>query len=360
MNRCSVCCAVSNERCTRSGRVVPAPNRRPGIAACQDRAGADVGGRGKGGQSRPYRQGFASADTAGLRRDHHGLPSVPSETLGCPRRSTACWRILVDDDPAGLEAVSHRLGERILATPLPQGIDKALQAAASHFPPGQRFAVRSSAIGEDGEISFAGQYTSVLNVAIPDVSQAYRQVIASLYSASALSYRMHHGLDDRETPMGVLVLAMVQPQYSGVLYTADPTGDDREHIRISAVAGLGDQLVGGDASPEQMFRLDKKTLAILEAKGIADPDRPGFLRELAGHALRMEEHYQRPLDIEWAVDQSDRVFILQVRPLLVVIEEDHENAENVLEYPDHPVLLHGGKCAAGGVVSGRVLLKTRN
>ncbi len=265
---------------------------------------------------------------------------------------------LVDDDPAGLETASHRLRERILATPLPQGIDKALQAAASHFPSEQRFAVRSSAIGEDGEISFAGQYTSVLNVAIPDVSQAYRQVIASLYSASALSYRMHHGLDDRETPMGVLVLAMVQPQYSGVLYTADPTGDDRDHIRIIAVAGLGDQLVGGDASPEGIFRLDKKTLVVLEAKEIADPDHFGFLRELAGHALRMEEHYQRPLDIEWAVDQSGRVFILQVRPLLVVIEEDHRNEENVLEYPGHPILLHGGKCAAGGVVSGRVLLKT--
>jgi pyruvate,water dikinase len=265
---------------------------------------------------------------------------------------------LVDDDPAGMEAASHNLGQRILTTPLPQNIDQALQAAAGHFPPGQRFAVRSSAIGEDGEISFAGQYTSVLNVAVPDLSHAYRQVIASLYTASALSYRMHHGLDDRDTPMGVLILAMVQPQYSGVLYTADPTGDDREHIRISLVAGLGDQLVGGDASPERMFSLDKKTLAVLEAKGLADPDHPGFLRELAGHALRMEEHYQRPLDIEWAVDQSGRVFILQVRPLLVVIEEDHGNAENVLEYPDHPVLLHGGKCAAGGVVSGRVLLKT--
>jgi pyruvate,water dikinase len=265
---------------------------------------------------------------------------------------------LVDDDPARLEAVSHRLGERILATPLPQGIDRALQAAASHFPPEQRFAVRSSAIGEDGEISFAGQYTSVLNVAVPDLSHAYRQVIASLYSASALSYRMHHGLDDRETPMGVLILAMVQPQYSGVLYTADPTGDDRDSIRISAVVGLGDQLVGGDASPERMFRLEKKTLAVLEIKEIADPDGFGFLRELAGHALRMEEHYQRPLDIEWAVDQSGRVFILQVRPLLVVIEEDHGSEEHALEYPDHPLLLHGGKCAASGVVSGRVLLKT--
>jgi pyruvate,water dikinase len=266
---------------------------------------------------------------------------------------------LVDDDPARLEAASHRIGERIMDTPLPEASEKALQAAARIFSPEQRLAVRSSAIGEDGEISFAGQYTSVLNVAIHDLSHAYRRVIASLYSASALSYRMHHGLDDRETPMGVLVLAMVQPYISGVLYTADPTGEDRDSIRISAVAGLGDQLVGGDASPEQMFRLTKETLALVEARGwngpLADP--PQFLQELAGHALRMEAHYGRPLDIEWAVDRSGQLFILQVRPLLILVEENKANEQTALEYSGHPVLLHGGKCAAGGVVTGRVLLQ---
>ena len=264
---------------------------------------------------------------------------------------------LVDDDPARLETASHRIGELILATPLPANIDGALQAAARLFSPGQSVAVRSSAIGEDGEISFAGQYTSVLDVAIPDLSHAYRRVIASLYSASALSYRMHHGLDDRETPMGVLVLAMVQPRFSGVLYTADPTGDDRGSIRISAVAGLGDQLVGGDASPEQTYRLDKKTLAVLESKGNAGPAPPVFLQELGAHAVDLEAHYGRPLDVEWALDHSGQLFLLQVRPLLVLVEENKANEQTALEYPGHPVLLHGGKCAAGGVVTGRVLLQ---
>ncbi len=267
---------------------------------------------------------------------------------------------LGDDDPAQLEAVSRQIGERILATPLPKSIGQAVTDAADIFAPEQRVAVRSSAIGEDGDISFAGQYTSVLNVAIPDLSRAYQQVIASLYSPSALSYRMHHGLDDRETPMGVLVLAMVQPHYSGVLYTADPTGEDSESIRISAVAGLGDQLVGGDASPEQMFRLDKKTLAVLEAKGMEGSAPPQFLQELAGYALRMEEHYQRPLDIEWAVDTSGQLFILQVRPLLILAAEEQEKEQERVDYPGHPVLLQGGKCAASGVVTGRVLLKTRS
>ena len=265
---------------------------------------------------------------------------------------------LADDDPAHLEAVSRQIIERILATTLPESIHQAVTDAADIFSPEERLAVRSSAIGEDGDISFAGQYTSVLNVSATDVTKAYRHVIASLYSPSALSYRMHHGLDDRETPMGVLVLAMVQPQYSGVLYTANPTGDDSESIRISAVAGLGDQLVGGDASPEQMFRLDKKTLAVLEAKGMEGSTPPQFLQELAGYALRMEEHYQRPLDIEWAVDTSGQLFILQVRPLLILAAEKQEKEEESVDYPGHLLLLQGGKCAAGGVVTGRVLLKT--
>jgi pyruvate,water dikinase len=265
---------------------------------------------------------------------------------------------LADDDPAQLEGVSRQISERILATSLPKSIHQAVTDAADIFSSEERLAVRSSAIGEDGDISFAGQYTSVLNVAVSDVTRAYQQVIASLYSPSALSYRMHHGLDDRETPMGVLVLAMVQPQYSGVLYTANPTGDDSESIRISTVAGLGDQLVGGDASPEQMFRLDKKTLTVLEAKGIAGSAPPQFLEELAGYALRMEEHYQRSLDIEWAVDTSGDLFILQVRPLLILAGEEQENEQERVDYPGHPVLLQGGKCAAGGLVTGRVLLKT--
>jgi pyruvate,water dikinase len=266
---------------------------------------------------------------------------------------------LTDDDPAKLAEVSRHLGERIVKSPLPEAIVRAIADATAVLPAEVRLAVRSSAIGEDGDISFAGQYTSVLNVPISEVALAYRQVIASLYSTSALSYRMHHGLDDRETPMGVLVLAMVQPQYSGVLYTADPTGVEDDCIRVSAVAGLGDRLVGGEASPEVNFTLAKKTLVPIAARGgngdSTDP--PFFFRELADHARRLETHYGRPLDIEWAVDLSGRLFFLQVRPLLLVAEDKGGGDDVALEYAGHQLLVQGGKCAAGGVVSGRVLLQ---
>ncbi len=99
------------------------------------------------------------------------------------------------------------------------------------------------------------------------MAEAYKQVVASKYSASALSYRLHHGVDDRETPMAVLVLKMIQPRFSGVLYTADPVGEDRETIRISAVHGLGDALVGGDASRNEAYRIAKPTFKVLEVAG---------------------------------------------------------------------------------------------
>ncbi len=266
---------------------------------------------------------------------------------------------LIDDDPARLESVSQTISDRIMKTPLPPEIQAALDDATSQFSAVQRFAVRSSAIGEDGEISFAGQYTSVLNVLFNKLPLAYKQVVASKYSASALSYRMHHGIDDRETPMAVLVLTMVQPQYSGVLYTADPNGEDQESIRISAVSGLGDGLVGGDTSPQHMFRIDKSTFRIFETKGngVQTPTNTGFLEELSKYAVQMEQHFRHPLDIEWAVDELDRLFLLQVRSLLVTPKEEAQDTEFALDYPDHPVLIHGGKCAAGGVVTGRVLVK---
>jgi pyruvate,water dikinase len=142
------------------------------------------------------------------------------------------------------------------------------------------------------------------------------------------------------------------------LYTADPTGEDRGSIRVSAVRGLGDSLVGGDTSPQHVFRIDKDTRKILEAKNSeTEPLDLRFLNELSDHAMKMENHFQHPLDIEWAVDELDRLFLLQVRPLLVAPPEDeYESPEIDLEYPDYPLVLQGGKCAAGGVATGRVLM----
>lgn len=274
---------------------------------------------------------------------------------------------LVADDPASIESIGREIRALIIESPLPRSIRAAIEAATAELATDASaetlLAVRSSAIGEDGEISFAGQYTSVLNVPIADLAEAYKQVVASKYSASALSYRLHHGVDDRETPMAVLVLEMIQPHLSGVLYTADPIGEDRDNLRVSAVHGLGDTLVGGNTSPQRTYRISKPTFTVLEVAG-ADTRAPSpgagasetaFLRELWRYAKLLEDHFQRPLDIEWVVDGDDRLYILQARPLLVIEETADPGPEPDADYPGHPLLIDGGKCAAGGVVAGRVL-----
>jgi pyruvate,water dikinase len=275
---------------------------------------------------------------------------------------------LVADDPASIESIGREIRALIIESPLPRSIREAIEAAAADLAGAAsadiHLAVRSSAIGEDGEISFAGQYTSVLNVPVSGLAEAYKQVVASKYSASALSYRLHHGVDDRETPMAVLVLKMIQPRFSGVLYSADPVGEDRDTIRISAVHGLGDALVGGDASPQRTYRIAKPTFKVLEVAG-ADTRVPSpgegasdtaFLRELWQSAKLLEDHFQRPLDIEWAVDDDHRLYILQARPLLVIKDATDPGPEPAAQYPGHPVIIDGGKCAASGVVAGRVLV----
>ncbi|WP_321493778.1 PEP/pyruvate-binding domain-containing protein [uncultured Desulfobacter sp.] len=272
---------------------------------------------------------------------------------------------LTADDPASIESAGREIRSLILGTPLPGIIRTAIEKDAAELAgdasAGFRLAVRSSAIGEDGEISFAGQYTSVLDVPIEDLTKAYTQVVASKYSTPALSYRLHHGVDDGETPMAVLVLEMIRPRLSGVLYTADPVGEDRDTIRISAVHGLGDTLVGGKASPQRIYRISKSGFKILEMAG--DVPSPGanasettFLRDLWRYAKLLEDCFQRPMDIEWAVYGDHRVYILQARPLLVSEQTTEPEIEPAVDYPGHPVLINGGKCAAGGVVSGRVLV----
>ncbi len=270
------------------------------------------------------------------------------------------------DNPAALEVTARRIRAWIIESPLPETIRAEIEEASGKLTngasSGQRLAVRSSAIGEDGEISFAGQYTSVLNVSVSGLAEAYKQVVASKYSTSALSYRMHHGLDDRETPMAVLVLEMVLPRLSGVLYTADPVGANRDTLRVSAVEGLGSALVGGDASPQRSYRIDKSDFRILDMAGMACEDRSSgngssdaeFLRELSEAALQLEKHYGRPMDVEWALEGSGRLFLLQARPLLVTSEPTDQGPEPVYDFPGHPVVIQGGKCAASGAAAGRV------
>ncbi|MFW2368397.1 MAG: PEP/pyruvate-binding domain-containing protein, partial [Desulforhopalus sp.] len=138
-----------------------------------------------------------------------------------------------------LNEISARLADIILTAEVPPEIEKAMLAAydtwAQSGDSGVNVAVRSSAINEDGDCSFAGLYTTVLNVARNDISTAYRQVLASKYSPEALFYRISQGLGDEETAMSVLVQEMVQAKASGVLYTigvAEERNRDQFHLHV--------------------------------------------------------------------------------------------------------------------------------
>ncbi len=272
---------------------------------------------------------------------------------------------MVADDPSSLETTGNLIRRRIMETPLPKAIlraiEETIQGMTVDAAPDFSLAVRSSAVGEDGEISFAGQYTSVLNVPPPGLAAAYKQVVASKYSAAALSYRLHHGLDDLDTPMAVLIIEMIQPRLSGVLYTADPLSGDKSIIRVSSVEGLGEDLVGGRVSPQKSYLLHKdsfQSATSSETSTAANPamtTNTSFLKELWTYALRLEEHFQRPLDIEWVVDQANHLFLLQVRPLLIP-DTGEEEPFPAVDYPDHPTLIENGKCAASGIAAGQVVL----
>ncbi|MBF0480489.1 MAG: pyruvate, phosphate dikinase [Desulfovibrionaceae bacterium] len=290
------------------------------------------------------------------------------------------------DDTLALEELSAEIRGLIQGADPPEELKAAISAVAagleSRLGPDPRLSVRSSATCEDSESSFAGQYSSVLNVSTENILDAYKEVVASTFTPRAIFYRRTKGYSEDDIVMSVLCLAMVDAAASGVMYTGDPTGRAANEIIISAAWGLGVSVVDGSASVD-MYRLDKSSgnvgkeiakkvtrVVMAAAGGLVTEAVPEELRlapclsdaeiaELADYGKRLEGHYGQTLDIEWAKDKGGRLLILQARPLnpMVASEEAGERLEPVAE-PDaglHPVLLEGGHCASPGVASGLAL-----
>jgi len=160
---------------------------------------------------------------------------------------------LSSDAPNGLESTAKRIQEKILQAPVPpalaESILRAYGALEEITQKGVPIAMRSTAVGEDTEASFAGQYTTRLNVGKQDLLEAYKTVVASKYSPRAVLYRMRCGLDDRSTPMAVAGIMMIPAKSSGVVYSADPSKPASLEMLVTATWGLGEYLVSGEASP---------------------------------------------------------------------------------------------------------------
>jgi pyruvate,water dikinase len=289
------------------------------------------------------------------------------------------------EEPSALEASAVAVQKRIMEAPVPgtlvEAIFQAYKDLESKARKGISLAVRSTAVGEDTEASFAGQYTTVLNVGREKLLEAYKTVLASKYSPRAIRYRTRCGLEDRDTPMCVACLAMIDARSSGVAYTKDPSRPGSSEMLVSAIWGQGEQLVSGESSPDSFF-VDRESLrltgkeihskaqrmvlhenggTLIQETPKADKAVPaiddGIVRKVAEYSLKLEDHFGSPQDVEWCVDQSGRLFILQSRPL-GLSQSRGQDAPPQKDYLGHPVLLSKGKTASRGAVSGRVIQAT--
>jgi len=186
-----------------------------------------------------------------------------------------------------------------------------LQAHTDTLGPGP-FAVRSSGLAEDGAVhSFAGQFGSYLDVSSSQVFGKIAQVRASAESEAVRTYCREHKLPQPTAPT-VLVQRMITPRCAGVAFSADPVTGSRGTIIISAVAGTGEKLVSGEVDGEN-WKLDRFE------KIIEEPPNPVLSKsdaiQVAQLASRCEAACGTPQDIEWAIDQEGKLWLLQSRPI---------------------------------------------
>jgi len=287
------------------------------------------------------------------------------------------------DDLESLEAISREIQTLVRQAPLPPDLEAALVEAGKALQY-RGLAVRSSAVGEDTEFSFAGQFATLLNVDAGDLPTHYKEIVASKFTSRAIFYWKYQHFSPEELPMAVGCLAMVPAQASGVMFSQDPHAPESNTILITAVWGLGKYAVDGAINPD-LYRVSREPgLQITEqrvtAKPVAliprpeggtqevalDPDKarspcltPEQIQDLAAIALKLEKHFGHPQDIEWALDESGAIYLLQSRPLRVSapsfgVEERESTWEPV------PPLLRFGIRAVGGAAAGRVFLYLRD
>ncbi len=274
---------------------------------------------------------------------------------------------LDSDDVRALAEAGAEIRNWIEQTPFPPEVESAIRAAFEQLTrgdaPGTSFAVRSSATAEDlPDASFAGQQETFLNVVgIDDVLAKMRQVFASLYNDRAISYRVHKGYAHGDVALSAGVQRMVRSDLgsAGVMFTMDTESGFTGVVFITSSYGLGETVVQGAVNPDE-FYVHKHALKVgkfgiirrnlgskllrMEYASAAEKGAGGHLvktvdtspeqrnrysltdaevTELAGYAVTIEQHYGRPMDIEWGKDGVDgKLYILQARPETVKSRKD--------------------------------------
>jgi pyruvate,water dikinase len=231
-------------------------------------------------------------------------------------------------------------------------------------------AVRSSATTEDlDDASFAGQQETYLNVkGNDDLLEKVKTVFASLFTARAIYYRKKKGFANEKFALAVVVQKMVDSDKSGVMFSSNPVKNN-DHIVIEAVFGLGEGIVSGKIKPDKyeltrdleiteksvankkkaMVRNSQgevETIPLNEEKSKTQVLEEGEIKTLANHAIKIQDHYKKPQDIEFAVEAGE-IFIVQSRPITTQVQESPEK-----EIEGTPIL--EGLGASPGIGSGKV------
>ncbi|MBP7983720.1 MAG: phosphoenolpyruvate synthase [Chromatiaceae bacterium] len=286
---------------------------------------------------------------------------------GLDERIQALLDDLDVEDVAKLAQVGPRLRGWIMAQPFPAaleaGIDDYYQQLVAEAGSEVSWAVRSSATAEDlPDASFAGQQETFLNVkGLDDIKHRIKEVFASLFNDRAISYRVHQGFEHRHVALSAGIQRMVRSDLaaSGVMFTLDTESGFRDAVFITSSYGLGEMVVQGAVNPDE-FYVHKPTLAAgrlavlrrnvggkalrmvyaepggaqkVLTEEVPEADRLRFsitdaeIMELAKQAVLIENHYGRPMDIEWAKDGLDGLlYVVQARP-----ETVQSRSGNVLE-----------------------------
>ncbi len=288
--------------------------------------------------------------------------------------------------------LSMDLQQLIIQAELPPELELAIM---DHYAqlietqgPHPTLAVRSSALGEDLKGStFAGQFRSILNVDKEHLLQSYKEVVASKYSPTAMTYRLRQGIPDQVNAMCVGVMTMVDASVGGVVYTRNPLDIRDDRIYIHAAWGLPKSVVDGTIDTD-LYIVDRngtpalvdKEIAFKETQYVCYPQE-GVCRlelvegqrtsaclsdfqalEIARHALAIETYFGEAQDIEWAVEADGTLVILQSRPL----QETASNraGQNAIyarpavqgEQEPKDVLLKDGITASPGAACGPVFI----
>ena len=268
------------------------------------------------------------------------------------------------DNLEALYTVSSDIQDLIRAAALPDDLDHIIRQQYARLADSEggpvTVSLRSSALGEDTlQGSFAGQYRTRLNVDAAAIPATYKDIVAGKYQSQAIVYRQQRGYRHQDVLMCVGCLAMVDAVAGGVAYSR-PHDDPRSPWAvIHAAPGLGTRIVDG-SSVYDMLRVGREAPHDIAERRLADPQggraclTDDQARELTKLSIQIENHFGSPQDIEWAINTSGNLFILQARPIGQAAPAAQADVELAGRHVEQVPILSGGVTASRGVGAGAV------